>query len=174
MLGTFGHTASVVLYYGSRVAGFPHDRVPDGTIVAPHHYVTGLLVAAFAVYLVSGDDGKKPYTVAGMAVSAFAWVHLWAGPSPFLGAVGTLLGVLVALWAVVAGPRWSDAPWVADDGGRLRRWLTPRTVAAVGLLVALDDVVEHAFGVWTPLDGVWAAYLYRWLGEAVRWLATAV
>lgn len=35
------------------------------------------------------------------------------------------------------------------------------TVAIAGLLIALDDVVQHAFGVWTPLDAGWKFVLTR-------------
>jgi hypothetical protein len=30
----------------------------------------------------------------------------------------------------------------------------------VGTLVLIDDVVSHAFGVWTPLDAVWKRVLW--------------
>jgi len=167
----FGHTLTTVLYFGQRVGGFPNELVPDGTIVAPHHYIIGLLVVGFALYL-TPDDDKKPYTVAAFATSAFAWSHLWAGPSPFLGAVGTVGGLVVGLIAVLWASEWSDDRWTADTDGRLRRLLTPRLWAFIGLLVALDDAVEHAFGVWTPLDWFWGAFLHPWLTDAVRWLST--
>ncbi|CQH55248.1 uncharacterized protein HHUB_2206 [Halobacterium hubeiense] len=38
---------------------------------------------------------------------------------------------------------WAVYPWY---------W---RGVALVGGLVALDDAVSHAFGIWTPLDAGW-------------------
>lgn len=44
--------------------------------------------------------------------------------------------------------------------------LYPRTGAALtllGLLIAADDAVSHAFGIWTPLDALWHAYLVRWV-----------
>lgn len=40
--------------------------------------------------------------------------------------------------------------------------LYPETGSAmtiIGLLVAADDAISHAFGVWTPLDWVWEKYL---------------
>jgi hypothetical protein len=42
-------------------------------------------------------------------------------------------------------------------------WVYPRTgatLALVGLLVALDDVVQHAFQVRTPLHFVWWGVVY--------------
>jgi len=65
------------------------EAVPDGTVLAPHHFYVGV------------------------AVAVFGFLFVWR--------------------------------------------LYPRTGAAMslaGLLIALDDVVEHAFGVRTPLDVV--------------------
>jgi hypothetical protein len=73
---------------------FPYESVPDGAVFAPHHLYVGLLVAGFSFALV--------------------WRFY-----PVTGALGTLLGVLVAL----------------------------------------DDAVSHAFGVWTPLDWVWTVHV---------------
>lgn len=42
--------------------------------------------------------------------------------------------------------------------------LAGMALSGLGLLVALDDVVEHTWGLPTPLDQLWA----RWLGPAVR------
>jgi len=56
----------------------------------------------------------------------------------------------------VAGGRHGDARGDAVAGRRVvavqARW---RTVAVVCAVVALDDVAEHALGVWTPLDAGW-------------------
>jgi len=68
---------------------FAPEAVPDGTVLAPHHFYVGV------------------------AVAVFGFLFVWR--------------------------------------------LYPRTGAAMslaGLLIALDDVVEHAFGVRTPLDVV--------------------
>lgn len=82
---------------------FPHDPEPDGDVSLPHHFWIGV------------------------ALSVFSFWSLWqAGHYPALGAVGTLLG----------------------------------------LLIALDDAVEHAFGIPTPLDQLWN----QWLREKVRGL----
>ncbi|WP_135853162.1 hypothetical protein [Halorussus salinus] len=45
-----------------------------------------------------------------------------------------------------------------------------RGLALVGVLVALDDALEHAFGWPTPLDLLWS----RWLYPAVRVVEGAV
>jgi hypothetical protein len=64
---------------------FPHDTIPDGVILAPHHFYIGVLVAVFGFVLV---------------------------------------------WRIY--PR------------------TGAILSVLGLLIALDDVIEHAFGVVTP------------------------
>lgn len=42
----------------------------------------------------------------------------------------------------------------------------PQTGAALsllGILVTADDVLEHAFGIWTPLDALWKRVLVRFV-----------
>jgi hypothetical protein len=66
---------------------------------------------------------------------------------------GHLLAWLRSVHSQVPGVCWPGGMWAADPP----RW---RVLAALGALVALDDVVEHALGVWTPLDAVWKAVIY--------------
>lgn len=77
------------------------EQIPDGHVFAPHHFYIGILVAVFA----------------------FVTVWKWY---PTLGAMLTLVGVLVAL----------------------------------------DDVIQHAFQVDTPLHHLWWIVLY----PVVRWI----
>jgi hypothetical protein len=77
---------------------FPHEAVPDGAVFAPHHFWIGVGIAVFAFGL--------------------TWRYY-----PVTGAVGTL----------------------------------------VGLSIALDDAVSHAFGVPTPLDLLWANYIHPYM-----------
>lgn len=37
------------------------------------------------------------------------------------------------------------------------------SMTVLGMLIAADDVLSHAFGVWTPLDWVWEEYLQDWI-----------
>lgn len=67
----------------------PVESVPDGTILAPHHFYIGCGIALFA---------------------------------------------FIFVWRLY--PR------------------TGSTLTLIGLLIALDDVVQHIFGVPTPLDTV--------------------
>ena len=132
---------------------FPHESVPDGAALAPHHAYVGLLLALLAVALVWDDAaGKEPWAVAagiGLALFAFASIWTWY---PETGAVLAVLGVAVAVVAPVALPFWASYPWVG-----------PRGVALLGALVAADDVVEHAFGVATPLDWLWTTHIAQFI-----------
>lgn len=56
-------------------------------------------------------------------------------------------GVIIALFAFALV--WKHYP-VAGATGTL-----------LGVLIALDDALSHAFGVWTPLDWFWKAYLSK-------------
>lgn len=75
---------------------YPAEDEPDGDVLLPHHFYTGVLLASFGFMFV-----------------------------------------------------WPAYPTVGA------------TMAVAGLLVALDDVVSHAFGVWTPLDALWNSGLRR-------------
>ncbi|WP_435175249.1 hypothetical protein [Halorussus sp. AFM4] len=124
---------------------FPAESIPDGALYAPHHYL-------YALYLVLFVSARKwdiypreePVFVAGSALAGlFGWVHVWRYyPAPgavlcLLGAVGVILGGVVT---TRYGLRWRlSVVWTG--------------------LVALDDAVSHAFGVWTPLDWLWGVAL---------------
>jgi len=64
---------------------FPHDTIPDGAVLAPHHFYVGVLIAVFG---------------------------------------------FVFVWRIY--PR------------------TGAVLSVIGLLIALDDAIEHVFGVVTP------------------------
>jgi len=123
-------------------ADFPHENVPDGAVGGPHHLYIGVLVVLVAVWIVSDNRPHQEPLVAavGALTALFAFATIW----PYYhgtGAALTLAGLLVALIGIC----WPGGIWA----GYPLRW---RFVALVGLLIALDDVAEHAFGVWTPLD----------------------
>jgi len=140
------------------VLGFPHEAVPDGHVAAPHHVYIGALLALLVVWLVSDDyPGREPWLVATGVVTAllaFGLVWRWY---PAVGAALTLLSLCVALAALCARPYWAAYEWVGHRG-----------LALLGVLIALDDAVEHAFPVPTPLDWFWS----EWLFPVVRWIET--
>lgn len=130
---------------------FPHEAVPDGAVLGPHHVYIGLMLALLAIALVWDDaPSREPWVGAvGILVGLFAFVTVW----PFYhetGAVLALSGVVLALLAPVFLPFWTDYAWIG-----------PRGLALLGALVALDDVAEHAFGIWTPLDWLWGAHIVQ-------------
>jgi len=129
----------------------PAETVPDGAALAPHHAYVGLLLDLLAVALVWDDvAGKEPWVaVVGIGLALFAFASIW----PFYdltGAVLSLLGVAVAVVAPISLQFWQSYPWIG-----------PRGVALLGALVAADDVVEHAFGLATPLDWLWKAHIVQ-------------
>lgn len=78
---------------------------------------------------------------------------------PGTGAAMTLAGVTLVLAAVLwPGGIWADYP------------LRARLVAVVGALVAADDAVSHALGVWTPLDASFGQ-VYHLLPRQSQFLA---
>lgn len=133
---------------------FPHDTIPDGATWAPHHLYLGVLVATVALFVVWNDYRRaEPWILlAALLGAAFAFATVWRYYH-VAGALLTLALLVVALAAPVVFPFWRDYAWIG-----------PRGAALVGVLVSLDDAVEHAFGVWTPLDWFWKA----WLAGAIQ------
>jgi hypothetical protein len=126
---------------------FPVEAVPDGRVLAPHHfYALGVTVLAA---LVVWDDfpRREPVTAfVGAAGGSLAFALVWP-LYPATGAVLSALGLLAAVCSPLVA--WTCYPV---------RW---RVVAVVGALVAADDWISHALGVWTPLDWFWHAYLLQ-------------
>lgn len=137
---------------------FPAEMVPDGALFAPHHYLLGTFVALF-VFALLWDNYRndEPTTTVGLTiVSLFGWAFTWKY-YPTLGAsmaiVGTFGATFVLLWDGFIAPRFRFPSPFGD------RWedypLKWRVVGLVGSLIAVDDLLSHAFGLWTPLDAVW-------------------
>lgn len=84
---------------------------------------------------------REPLLAAVGALTAlFAFATVW----PYYhgtDAALSLAGLLVAL----VGVCWPGGVWAVYP----LRW---RFIVLLGVGVAFDDVIEHAFGVWTPLD----------------------
>jgi len=118
--------------------GWPHEAEPDGQVGAPHHYYQGLgLVAAVAV--AEASFWLTLFVVAGFIGFLFTWrEELY----PATGAAVTLVAVLGPAVASTALP-------------------FPSSLAVLlGALVALDDWITHATGVWAPLEYVWRDVIY--------------
>jgi len=133
---------------------FPVEPVPDGHVLGPHHLyigVIGMLLVAGIVW--DNHRHREPVLFAGAALAAlFAFMYVW----PFYAATGATLSLL-ALLAALAAPLIPGWFWSTVS-------LPVRVAAVVAVLVALDDAVSHAFGVWTPLDALWKIAIYPFVG----------
>lgn len=136
---------AVLEWLARGLAAFPHESVPDGHIGAPHHlYVgVGLLVATVAVVMDNYRRREPVLAGAGALLALFSFATVWPFYPP-VGAAGALAGLALAAGGVAS-------PWGFWEDVSRRARLT----AALGVLIASDDVVEHAFGVATPLDELW-------------------
>lgn len=127
---------------------FPAEQVPGGDVWFVHHFVYASWAALFVCWLVTEDDQKPWGVVGGLLVALFSWYHIWPSYS-VTGAGGVLAGLAGASLAVVL-----RRPWRTEYAPNLR------AACLLCLLIAWDDTIEHAFGVWMPLDWVWNAYLW--------------
>lgn len=136
------------------LAGFPADAIPDGAVIAPHHYIYGMLLVGLVCGIVWDNyrDSEPLYTAVGVGLGLFGFVFTWPF-YPTTGAILSLFGPLVSILAVVAGYATPEFAYWDDYPVRFR------AATIIFSLVALDDAVEHAFGVWTPLDALWSAGL---------------
>lgn len=134
---------------------FPHDPIPDGAILAPHHYTYGLALVLLVVAIVWDNyrDREPLFAALGAGVGLFGFLFVWQY-YPKAGAILALAGPVVTIGAVLLGSTGFAVGGVWDD-------YPPRYRVATVLfsLVALDDAVEHAFGVATPGDTLWVRYL---------------
>jgi hypothetical protein len=123
--------------------------VPDGALLAPHHFLWGLYLTVLACLVVwDNQRHREPLaTMAGVGIALFGWLHVWNW-YPVLGAGLAVAGTIAATLAVLLG-RWEPYP---------DRW---RWTALGGLAVALDDLASHALGWWTPLDWLWVEHVAR-------------
>jgi len=139
------------VFTAEAVLTFPAEAVPDGNIFGPHHGHMGPIAALIVAWVVSDDLPSQEPVLYVLTVCAawFAFLFVW----PYYhaaGAVLSLVGLLAALVAVLLLPFWADYAWLG--------W---RGAALLAVLVGLDDVVEHAFGLATPLDWLWKAHIVQ-------------
>lgn len=128
---------------------YPAERLPDGLLLTTHHANYGLLFVLFGVWVVADDyRHKEPLVVALAALCALIGFLMAWKRHPVTGATLALVGTSIAVVGPLT-PLWSGYP------ARWRAW------TVFWALVALDDVVNHALGVPTPLDSLYKAGLYQ-------------
>jgi len=129
---------------------FPVEQVPDGSVWLAHHFVYAVWAALFVCWMAARDDQKPWVTVGGLLVALFSWYHIWPTAYSMTGATGVLVGFALANLAVV----WRR-PWRMGHASDLRM------ICLLCLLIAWDDVLQHAFGLWMPLDWIWKTFLLQ-------------
>lgn len=120
---------------------FPYEAVPDGNVFAPHHIYVGLIFMHLALKSVwDNQDGDPLWTQFSLFFLLIAFTFVWPTWPAVIGALMSL-GMLVAIVVSVV---------------RERRFFEGHmylmALFAVGYYIAVDDVVEHAFGWPMPLD----------------------
>lgn len=135
----------------------------------PHHFYLGLLLVGVVVWIVADDyrDIEPVYVAVGSTVSIFSFVTLWGTTYPLLGAVGSLIGLIIATLAVATRKVWTDR-------GNVQYGWHCRLCIVLGLLVAWDDGLEHAFGFTTPLDWLWIEFIYPFVQQLPQTIGVVV
>lgn len=128
---------------------FPYHDFSTLAVLTSHHFtyftLAALLVCAWVHDGWKGEDPTDPYFVEfGCLFALFSFLFVWGGNKPALGAIFTMVCLVVATFGVVFRDVW---------------WTTyyPRPLLAVlvCLAAAWDDVLQHAFGWPMPLDWAW-------------------
>ncbi|MFC4551884.1 MULTISPECIES: hypothetical protein [Halorussus] len=134
---------------------FPYEAEPDGAVFGPHHFYLGVLLILLVCWMVYGVDesGRKPWGVVALTMLAIFFFSLTWPYYPAVGALGVLVTLGIAAALAALRPYW----W--------RVGMTTHWALLVGLFVALDDAVSHALGWRTPLDSIWAEYLYPYVSK---------
>ena len=151
------------------VLAWPVERVPDATILAGHHYWIGLMVAMYAVWHVQDDyRHREPSIVMGGILTSVLGFLLWEF-HPIAGAGMSHVGLIAIFLATVLGDFMSRYRWVHwSDRLPIPIPYRPgfRGVVMLGWLISVDDLISHAWGYWTPLDGlIWSKWIFPALVE---------
>ncbi|WP_225334919.1 hypothetical protein [Halomicrobium urmianum] len=123
---------------------FPYHAVPDGSTALPHHYTLAVLLSLVPILTVWDWYPRRDPWLALLAalVGLFSFVAVWPR-YPSVGATLALAACALLLLAPLR-PTW----WEHWPRGR-------QTIVVVLALVAADDVLQHAFGIVTPIDWAW-------------------
>ena len=132
---------------------FPHEAIPDGTVWIFHHFTYPLLFAYVILNWVRDNHPyREPkYVDVGICVALISFLLAWPH-YPVFGALGALAGLLIASYGLV----FHDV-WELYD----RRW---RALVTLCVLMAYDDWISHALGLWTPLDWIFNQFIFPLLG----------
>lgn len=133
---------------------FPYEAEPDGAVFGPHHFYLGVILVLLVCWMIYDTESETgPWGVAGLTLlSVFAFSLTWPY-YPVVGALGVLVLLGTATAISVVRPLW----W--------RYGLLARSALLLGLLVALDDALNHALGWRTPLDVLWIEYLHPYVAD---------
>jgi hypothetical protein len=129
---------------------FPYHEVPDGSIFVPHHFIWAMAIAIIPLLVIwDNDPYREPWlAVASIGIGLIAFIFVWR-VHHVLGAAVAVIATIVAAIALLSRLFLFRGDWP----------VFPIAVALVLVLVASDDVLQHAFGWETPLDWVWKNHL---------------
>lgn len=133
---------------------FPYHQVPDGSVALPHHLTWALILTLVPLWILSnGTQRRQPVlTLTAVVVALVAFVLVWPTHHALgaaLSVAATATAALVLAARLLLALRADDPDWPP----------LPLAIALLLTLIALDDVLHHAFGWPMPLDWVWKTHL---------------
>jgi hypothetical protein len=126
---------------------FPYHAIPDGSAAQPHRNARAIEQAIVPEQMVWDRYPRHdPWIeLTDIQTGHDGFQMIWTR-YPAMGATLVLASNAVVILSPIVLPTWREY------------WPWPQRVAVVALgLLALDDSVQHALGVWTPLDAAWKA-----------------
>lgn len=129
---------------------FPYHQVPDGSVAVPHHFVWAMILALIPLAIIWDNHPTREPWAAGSAivVGLIAFLYIWP-THHVLGAALAVTMTVTAIGALLVRLLWLRGDWP----------LVPLILSLLFVLVATDDVLQHAFGWEMPLDWVWKYHL---------------
>lgn len=133
---------------------FPYQSIPAGGIAVSHHATWALVLSIIPLMHVWDNHRlRSPWpAVTAVVVALLAFLLVWP--------THHVLGAALAVAATVAAVVVLGVRLVQSIRAENPLWPPlPLLIALALALVALDDVLQHAFGWPTPLDWTWKHHL---------------
>lgn len=133
----------------------PIEAIPDKAIFAPHHFYIGFFIIYTGVKRVWDNYPRKEpmFAFIGAIVSLFGFSLTWKY-YPFVGVILCFVGLLLVIIGILR-------TWFNESHKYPKSYYI---LLSIGILIMVDDLVSHGFGIATPLDTwVWEGLIFPFI-----------